>query len=76
MRLLLDAPRRRGAGHASRLTAAAGKTIVRAIAQWLIQAGLVLALTASAAPDAFAWGAVHGAYGGAAYRGPMGGGKG
>src|ERR1700730_10987465 len=30
-------------------------------------------LTLSAAPDAFAWGAVSGPRGGAAYRGPMGG---
>src|SRR6516225_6012881 len=30
-------------------------------------------LTLSAAPDAFAWGAVTGPRGGAAYRGPMGG---
>ena len=32
--------------------------------------GAVLAI--SVASEAFAWGAVHGAYGGAAYRGPMG----
>ena len=29
-------------------------------------------LSVSAAPHAFGWGSVHGAYGGAAYRGPMG----
>jgi len=30
-------------------------------------------LAASTAPNAMAWGVYHGAYGGAAYRGPMGG---
>src|SRR2546425_13068250 len=39
----------------------------------LIVVCLSAVLASSMAPDAFAWGAVHGAYGGAAYRGPMGG---
>ena len=39
----------------------------------LIVGCLITLLTASAAPNAFGWGAVRGPYGGAAYRGPMGG---
>ena len=38
-----------------------------------IVGSLCVALVASTTPEAFAWGAVGGPYGGAAYRGPAGG---
>lgn len=38
----------------------------------LLLVGLGIGLAASSASDAFGWGSIHGAYGGAAYRGPMG----